>query len=400
MLMLSDLIGLATGATSPRALEAKSPLRYGQRSGRAAGMVVVWNVCRHCNMTCPHCYVAAGSKPSPGDLSLAEARRVIDDLASAGVSTLIVSGGEPLLRPDLFELISHARACGLSVQLSSNGVLIDEPIAARLKALGVGYVGVSVDGPEALNDDYRGLPGGFQAAVAALDHLRAAGVRTGLRTTLTRRNVDALPDMLELALAHADRFYVSHLVYAGRALKMMSDDLSPAQTRSSLLWLFDAAARLGAEGRPLRIVTGGNDSAAGLFLRWAERQLGREAAARARDLLARRGGNSAGEKLLNIDHRGHVHPDQFWQRVSLGRLPTQRLEEVLQHPLLGELAQREQRLTGRCAGCSERAICRGSHRERAEAAYGSLWAPDPACVLSDEEIGMVRADPMNGVAHA
>ncbi|MBL8739930.1 MAG: radical SAM protein, partial [Myxococcales bacterium] len=352
------------------------------------------------NMTCPHCYVAAGAKPSPGDLDTEQSKRVIDDLAVSGVTTLIVSGGEPLLRADVFELIERARSRGLSVQLSTNGVLIDGAVATRLKHLGIAYVGVSIDGPADLNDRYRGLDGGFDRAVSALGHLRAAGIRTGLRTTLTLQNVAFLPEMLELAVATADRFYVSHLVYAGRALKMIGDDLTPERTRASLFWLFERASELLREGHALRVVTGGNDSVAGLFLRWAQVRFGAEAGENLLALLRRRGGNSAGEKLLNIDHRGCVHPDQFWQGTSLGRLPDQRLLDVLRHPLLHQLSHREERLTGRCGECSDRALCRGSHRERAEATHGSLWASDPACVLTDDEIGLYGDRPRKGLAHA
>ncbi|MFO0552698.1 MAG: radical SAM protein [Polyangiaceae bacterium] len=402
MLMLTDLVRVAARLAPPAALAAESPLRFGARPsrGRGAGLVVVWNVCRHCNMTCPHCYVAAGGRPSPGDLDTADALKVIDALADASVSTLIVSGGEPLLREDVFTLLERARERGLSVQLSSNGVLIDAEVARRLGEVGVAYVGVSIDGPAALNDDYRGLEGGFDRAVAALEHVRAAGLRAGLRTTLTRRNHSVLPDMLELARKKADRFYVSHLVYAGRGLKMMTEDLSRAETRQSLEWLFGESARLVAEGDPLRIVTGGNDSASPLFLHWVEDNYGSEAGSRVRALLQRRGGNSAGEKLLNIDHRGRVHPDQFWQSATLGRLPADRFEDILDHPLLHDLRSREDRLKGRCADCGVRELCRGSHRERAEAAFGDLWAPDPACVLTDDEVHSRLEGSREGVAHA
>ena len=386
MLMLSELLRLAMGEAESSAIESGSPLRYRSTAASGLGPVVVWNICRHCNMTCPHCYVAAGAKPSPGDLGTAEALRVIDDLADTRVTSVIVSGGEPLLRADVFELIAHARARGIAVQLSTNGVLIDDEVAGRLASLGVSYVGVSIDGSRAFNDAYRGLDGGFDKAVAALALLRRHGVRTGLRTTLTTRNVAELPAMLELACGHADRFYLSHLVYAGRGLRMMRDDLTPEETRASLHSLFERAAGLAAERHPLRVVTGGNDSVAGLFARWVRFSFGASAEHRVRATLERRGGNSAGEKLINIDHKGGVHPDQFWQSERLGRVPDQPLAEILEHPLLQQLATREERLQGRCANCADRSMCRGSHRERAEAAYGDRWATDPSCVLTDAEI--------------
>lgn len=384
MLMLSDMIDVARGVASEEAARARSPRRFS--GGRAP--VVVWNVCRHCNMTCPHCYVAAGARRSPGDLSTEDALAVIDDLAASGVSTVIVSGGEPLLRDDLFTLLERMKAVGIGAQLSTNGVLVDARTAERLARVGVGYVGVSIDGPRELNDGYRGLEGGFDAALAGLRHARDAGMRTGVRITLTRRNVDVVEDVAEVAAeVGAGRFYVSHLVYAGRGLRMVKDDLDPAASRRAMLALFTMAARWLDGRRPMRFVTGSNDSDGPLLLAWLAERWGDAARERVELLLRARGGNSAGEKVLCIDHRGRVHPDQFWQDAVLGTVPRERFADVLAHPMRRELEGREERLEGRCGACRFRALCRGSHRERAVATTGNPWAPDPACVMKDAEIG-------------
>jgi len=343
-------------------------------------------------MKCPHCYAAAVAEPSPTDLTHAEGSRLLEELAACGVRIVIFSGGEPLLRPDLFELIAHARYLGISPQLSTNGVFIDDETAARLCEVGVAYVGISIDGLEEFNDEYRGEKGGFAAALAGLRNSKAAGMKTGLRMTLSCRNVDQLDAMIDVATqADVDRFYISHLVYSGRGFKVAHEDLSRKQVREVLNKLFARAEAMLDEGSGPRIVTGSNDSDGVLLLRWIEDRYGESAAEPVRELLLQRGGNSAGERVINIDPRGRVHPDQFWRAAVLGDVRKESMAKILEHPLREQLSNRLDHLKGRCGACSERLLCRGSHRERALAYYRDQWAPDPACVMEDSEIGVSAA---------
>jgi radical SAM protein with 4Fe4S-binding SPASM domain len=390
MLPVSDLLEVARGEASSESVGSRARQRFA-RSGTQAP-VVIWNVCMHCNMTCPHCYASAVSRPSPTDLSTEEGFRLLRELAECGVSVVIFSGGEPLLREDLFQLLARARDLGIAPQLSTNGVFIDDAVAERLAAAGVAYVGVSIDGLRAFNDAYRGLDGGYEAALRGLRCAKAAGMRTGLRMTLSRRNLEQLQAMVEVSEGvDADRFYASHLVYSGRGLKLAGEDLSRSEARSALHHLFEVAESLLSRGSGLRIVTGSNDSSGVLLLHWIEDRYGEAAARPVHALLLARGGNSAGEKVLNIDHRGRVHPDQFWRRAVLGDVRKQSFESILDHPLRTQLANRLDHLQGRCGACASRALCRGSHRERAIAATGELWASDPACVMEDAEIGLAPA---------
>jgi radical SAM protein with 4Fe4S-binding SPASM domain len=390
LLPITELIEVARGGSSSADLRSRAPRRF-TAEGQVAP-VVIWNVCMHCNMQCPHCYAAAVPEPSPTDLTREEGLRLLDELAASGVSVVIFSGGEPLLRPDLFDLIIHAKSLGISPQLSSNGVYIDEATAARLKEIGVAYVGISIDGVEEFNDEYRGMQGGFQAAVQGLRNAKAAGMRTGMRMTLSTRNFEQLDSIIEVALeAQVDRFYVSHLVYSGRGFKVVHEDLSREQVRGVLEYLFERAEELADQDSPLKIVTGSNDSDGVLLLRWIEDRYGAIPAKGVRELLLQRGGNSAGERVINIDSRGRVHPDQFWRSAVLGDVRKESIAQIFEHPLREQLKQRLDHLKGRCGACSERLLCRGSHRERALAYYRDQWAPDPACVMEDAEIG-VTAD--------
>jgi radical SAM protein with 4Fe4S-binding SPASM domain len=392
MLMVSQLLRVARGEVEPGTLRAGRPMRFGAVA--TAPVVVVWNVCRHCNMSCPHCYAAAGAKPSLADLSTAEGLRLLDQIAESGVRTVIFSGGEPLLRQDLDWLLRGAVARGLAAQLSTNGTLLDAATARRLRACGVSYVGVSIDGRPDFNDSYRGLVGGYHRALEALRHVQAVGVRTGLRITLTRRNVDQVAHVLEAARSvGAARFYVSHLVDAGRGRAVAGDDLDRGEARDALRALFARAEALLEDERAPEVVTGSNDSDGPFLALWVAARFGRAAAERVESLLLARGGNSAGQRLVSIDHRGRVHPDQFWPAVTLADVRREGFAAALRHPLRDELGRRAELLTGRCRSCRFLASCRGSHRERAVARHGDRWGPDPACVLTDEEI---RA----GSAHA
>jgi radical SAM protein with 4Fe4S-binding SPASM domain len=383
MLMVSDLVGLARGTESVVDLATRGPARRPPRVS-----VVVWNVCRHCNMKCPHCDSSTSLRRSPQELATAEVLRILGELAAAGVGSVVWSGGEPLLREDLARLVARTRELGMTPDLSTNGVLLSEQARALADA-GLAYAGVSLDAPGQKNDAYRGLAGGFDLAVRGLEATRVAGIETGIRMTVTRKNARDVGAMLDLAgRLGVDRFYVSHLVYAGRALGIAGDDLSPSESRRLLLELFDRVAD--AESPRPRVVTGGNDSGGPLFARWVGGRFGAAAGERVAGALLRRGGNSAGEAILAIDHRGLVHPDQFWQSAVLGDLREQSFAEVLAHPLRAELKERVQRLVGRCGGCRFVGLCRGSHRERALARSRDLWAPDPACVMTDQEVGAIR----------
>ncbi len=387
MLNITEMIRVARGDHAVASAMRGSPLRYDRND---APVVVVWNVCSHCNMSCPHCYASAIAVRSPTDLNHAEALSVIEQLADAGVKVLIFSGGEPLLRPDVVELMAYARDRGLVPQLSSNGVMIEAETAAQLSDAGVAYVGVSLDGLRDFNDSYRGLDGGFDRALAGLRFSRDEGMRTGARMTVTAFNAPMLPELLDIVAAEGiDRFYVSHLVYSGRAYQLFregSGALSPQDSRALLLELFENTVHLMDTGATTAVVTGGNDSCGPVLLRWLLHRFGEDAAVRAHTLLDKKGGNSAGDKLLAIDARGRVMPDQFWRDRILADLRTVPFADALAHPLRAELKTRGGRLGGRCGRCVHVPVCGGSHRERAWAAYGDIWAEDPGCLLDNDEL--------------
>jgi len=384
MLPISDIIERVHSGQMPD----KDQPRYNQQAP-----VVVWNVNRACNMTCPHCYASASKNPAQDGPTKEQALYVIENLSRAQIKVIIFSGGEPLLRSDLLQLMAYAREKGMQCHLSSNGTLVSADLAGKLREVGVSYAGISLDGSASFNDRYRGLVGGYELALAGLDYLQHCGIRTGLRFTLSSRNAHEALDLYELAVAkNVDRFYVSHLVDGGRGKAFARYDLSLEATRELMIRLF-ARALLGFQsGEKTRLVSGGNDADGVFLLPFLRRHLGEEAAERAHKLLQMRGGNSAAEKMINIDAQGQVHPDQFWQSAIMGNIYEQELNEILtNHPYLW-LKHREEHLHGRCRDCAFLSLCRGSHRERALTRTGDMFASDPACYLHDVETAAPRQE--------
>ena len=189
------------------------------------GPVVIWNLIRRCNLTCKHCYSISADKDFAGELSTAEVFAVMDQLKAFRVPALILSGGEPLLRPDIFEISARSKAMGFFTALSSNGTLIDAAMLEPIREIGYDYVGVSLDGLGATHDKFRRMQGAFDLSLAGIRLCRDAGLKVGVRFTMTQDNHQDLPGLLKLVEDEGvDRFYFSHLNYAGRGNKNRKDD--------------------------------------------------------------------------------------------------------------------------------------------------------------------------------
>lgn len=379
-------------------VEVSDPLRYGRQASRLPSHllqfsedkkpVVVWNVTSRCNLSCTHCYATASR--GADELSTQEARGVIEDLAGFGCPVLLFSGGEPFERPDILELAGHAVSCGLRVVFSSNGTRIDAGLAASIQEIGVSYVGISLDGMEEVHDRFRACPGAFQRSLAGIRRCREAGVKVGLRVTVTRDNVDEVPAIFDLLEAErAPRICLYHLVYSGRGANLAARDLSPARRRALLDLIIDRTAALHAKGRPIEALTVDNHcDGPYLYLRML-----REGHPRAGDvmtLLRMNGGNSTGHGIACIGWDGTVYPDQFWRNQPVGNVRAQPFSAIWGSPapgsLLAQLREKRRHVTGRCVGCRFLDVCGGNFRARAEAATGAIWGVDPACYLTDEEI--------------
>lgn len=381
-------------------------LRYGRRAGAGPAHllhyssdkkpVVVWNVTQRCNLSCMHCYADSHDRHYPGELSTDEGQRLLEDLSSFGAPTVIFSGGEPLLRSDLFQLAAHASELGLRCVLSTNGTLITASRARQIRDAGFSYVGISLDGIGPRHDKIRGKIGAYDEALAGLRRCREAGVRVGLRFTVHRQNVDQLPAIFDL-LEDEDipRCCVYHLAYAGRGDRIRGYDLEPGETRAVLDLIFERTRDFHRRGVEKEILTVDNHTD-GVYL---YRTLCDEEPDRAEDvhrLLSWNGGNQSGIAIASVDPQGNVHPDQFSWHYALGSVrerPFSAIWTDTSDPRMALLKDRKSALKGRCRSCRYLPICNGNLRVRAEKYFGDFLAPDPACYLTDEEIGLVPGTP-------
>ncbi|MCU7247511.1 heme d1 biosynthesis radical SAM protein NirJ [Pseudomonas koreensis] len=373
-----------------KALAGQAPAPRTSPPGSLRPPVVIWNLLRRCNLTCKHCYATSADSVFRDELDTSAALTVIDDLHDAGVKVLILSGGEPLLRDDLFVLSAHARAKGFFVALSTNGTLIGSHNIAQIHAANFDYVGISIDGLEATHDAFRQLKGSFASSMQAIRLCREHGIRVGLRTTLTQENHAQLPQLLGLMHEYdVQKFYLSHLNYSGRGKRSRKLDARQQMSRDAMRLIFERAWDDVVQGRDSDFVSGNNDADAVLLLQWVNEHLP-EHAAQLEHMLRAWGGNASGSGIANIDNTGEVHPDTYWWQHSVGnvrRTPFRTLWLEQPDALLQQLRAHPRAVGGRCGECRWLSLCNGNTRTRAWA-EGNLWGQDPGCHLSDDEIGL------------
>ncbi len=382
------------------------PIRYGHPtesqeyqvppSARERRPVTVWGATRRCNLACVHCYSDSADREYSGELTTREAKAMIDDLSQFAVPVLLMSGGEPLIREDIFELAEYAGAQGLRTVFSTNGTLINKEIARKIREVGVSYVGISLDGMKENNDRFRGRKGACTQAMEGFRNCLEVGQKVGLRFTLTRYNYDdleAIFDLIETEGIPRACFY--HLVYSGRGSKMEKDALTHQQSRRAVEIILARTEDFIQRGLMKDILTVDNHvDGPYLYLKLKEKDPGR--AKEVMEFLRWNGGGaySSGVGIGNIDPQGNVHPDQFWQSYTLGNIRERSFSEIWQDtsdPLMAGLKDRLPLLKGRCAKCCWQDCCGGSFRVRAQIISNDPWAPDPACYLTDEEIGITRS---------
>jgi len=382
-------------------VEPSDPIRYGRHSRDLPAHllqfssdkkpVVVWNTTRACNLNCIHCYARAVHRSSDRELSTGQGINLLDDLATFGVPVILLSGGEPLLRPDLTELARNAVDKGIRAVISTNGTLIDEEKAMLLKDAGVSYVGVSLDGLEKANDHFRGMNGAFQMALNGIKNCKKAELKVGLRFTINKLNVDQVPGIFDLVEEmDIERVCFYHLVYSGRGSDIIDQDLSHVETRQVVDLIIDRTRDMYNRGVKREVLTVDNHADGPyLYLRMLKENNAR--APEVLELLKMNGGNSSGQGIGCVDWYGQVYADQFWRQHSFGTILSRPFSQIwsdLTNPLTAQMKDKKRYVKGRCARCRWLDICGGNFRARAEAVSGDIWGEDPACYLTDKEIGL------------
>jgi len=380
-------------------VEPSDALRYGRMSSKLPSHllqfssdkrpVVVWNITRRCNLKCVHCYAHAKNITFNNELSTVEGKNLLADLADFGVPVILFSGGEPLTRKDLPELAAYAVKKGMRAVISTNGTLITPQKAQTLKEIGLSYVGISLDGMEEINDRFRGVKGAFRSALEGIENCKKAGIKVGLRFTINKSNVSEISKIFKL-LQKLDipRACFYHLVYAGRGTELVKEDLSHQESRKAVDLIMDLTKKLHDKGHIKEVLTVDNHADGPyLYLRLLKENPDR--AKEVLELLQMNEGNSSGIGIGCISWDGEVHADQFWRHYSFGNVKDRPFSEIwtdTSDPLLKKLKEKKKHAKGRCATCKWLDICAGNFRVRSEAVTGDIWAPDPACYLTDDEV--------------
>ena len=360
----------------------------GKKSRVLDGNIIIWNFTNRCNLTCRHCY----SYADPNSKDFLTTKLIVDsikDLKSAGVRFVIFSGGEPLIRKDIFDIADKMREEGIITYLSTNGLYINEKNVDKIIEK-FNYIGISIDGIEDIHDDFRGLKGAYKKSIASIELIQAHGGNAGIRFTMTKETQDSFYDIFRLAEElKVDKLYLSHLVYSGRGLENLKMDISKEKRIEFVNFIIDKALKYQKEGKKMDIVTGNMEMDAIILLEKFSKEY-----PHLKDEMIKRlknwGGNSAGKRLGNINSIAEVKPDPFFPFV-VGDMNKKSFNEIWlddENDILNKLRVTPRKISGKCRDCKVIDICNGGSRSRAYAISGDLWAEDPSCYLSDEQRGL------------
>lgn len=372
------LCGTATVAEALKGNTSEKLLQFS-----ATSPIVVWNATHKCNLRCKHCYITAGDKAMKSELTSEEGKELIKDLAGMNVPVLLFSGGEPLIREDIFELGKYAGSKGIRTVLSSNGTMITKNIASKIKETGFQYVGISIDGLPLTHNMFRGIDNAFEMAREGIENLKGVGVKVGVRFTINKYNYHELRDVLKFVVeSGVPRFCMYHLVYSGRGKEMAGDDITNNELMDVFNLLKEFTIEIHQKGIELEVLTTDNHADGVLIHRYIEENMPQRAD-EVMELLRMHGGCSAGTKVANIGPSGNVHPCQFWTNKVLGNVREKRFSSIwnnTEDEFLSMLRNKGAYLKGKCGECQYKDVC-GGCRVRAEAVREDMWQEDPCCYI-------------------
>lgn len=336
--------------------------------------LVAWELTRACNLACRHCRADAVTGPDPDELTTDEAKNFIDQLAEYGKPILILTGGEPLLRDDIYEIAAYGTDKGLRVVFATNGTLVTREVARHLKAAGIQRISVSIDGSDAgTHDDFRCEDGSFQAAMAGIQIIKDEGIGFQINTTITRRNIDQIPGILELAVRlGAEALHIFLLVPTGRGKEIEEDEIAPEEYERVLNWFYDQREKV-----PLQLKA---TCAPHYFriMRQRAREEGIRITVETHGFEAMTKGCLGGSGFCFVSHIGEVYPCGYLPALA-GSIRRQSFRDIWEHSKVFNDIRDLNRLKGKCGICEYRAVCSGC-RARAYAATGDYMDEEPYCV--------------------
>ncbi len=336
--------------------------------------LIAWELTGACNLECVHCRASATKTPSPDELSTDEAKHLIDDIASFAKPIIILSGGEPLVRDDVYEIAQYGTDKGLRMVLATNGILVTREVAKRLKDAGIKRVSISIDGANAkTHDEFRGMPGAFEGALKGINTLKEAGLSLQINTTITKRNLDEVPKILDLTLElGADALHIFMLVPTGRGEVLAGEEVSPEEYERVLNWLYDTQKRAKIQLKA---------TCAPHYFRIMHQRAKQEGALvepREEGFSAMTKGCLAGTGFCFISRTGEVYPCGYLP-VLVGDIRRQSFWEIWRNSKIFIELRDSSRLKGKCGRCEFRRVC-GGCRARAYAATGDYLDEEPYCI--------------------
>ena len=339
-----------------------------------APMLVIWEVTQACDLACVHCRASARPERNPGELTTDQGYRLLDEIRSFGEPLMVFTGGDPLKRPDLYDLIRHSVRIGLRTNVTPSATpLLTAAAIDGFREAGVSRMAISVDGPDAAtHDDFRGIPGTFERAMFALRHAREIGLDTQFQTTVTRRNMARLPEVAELVReARSKMWSLFFLIVTGRALA--GDDLDAAEYEKVFEFMYELS-----KTAPFGIKT----TEAMHYRRYVAQRIKAEHGVteneNAKGVAWRTAGVSDGKGFVFVSHTGEIFPSGFLP-VSGGNVQQDALTTVYRDSVLFRTLRDTTQRGGKCGLCEYQKICGGS-RSRAYAFTGDYLAEDPRCI--------------------
>ncbi len=356
--------------------EGKHPHAAGAKTGqlKADLRLVAWELTRSCNLACVHCRAAAQDRPYEGELTLAECRRVMDEIAEVAQPIVILTGGEPLLRPDVFELAAYGNEKGFRMTLATNGTLLTPEIADRMIATGIQRISISIDGASAQSHDaFRMVPGAFEGALRGIAAARAAGLDFQVNTTITQANIEEFPKIHELVVSlGAVAHHIFLLVPMGRGKDLREEGIGAERYEKTLHWFYEqkdkAPLQLKATCAPhyYRI------------LRQRARDEGKEVDFQSFGLDAVTRGCLGGTGFVFISHVGQVQPCGYLE-LDCGNVREQSFREIWENSPIFRNLRDLRKYEGKCGRCEYNRVC-GGCRARAYEATGNYLAEEPLCL--------------------
>ena len=336
--------------------------------------LVAWETTRNCNLSCVHCRAAATRGPYSGELDTAAALRLLDQISEVGNPIIILTGGEPLLRNDIFDIAAYGTAKGLRMVMAPNGTLITPEIADQMAKTGIQRISVSLDGATAESHDrFRGVAGAFDGALQGIEHAKSAGIEFQINTTITKTNLDQIPKILELAESlGAVAHHIFLLVPTGRGKYIVDQEIDAREYEKTLNWFYDQRKKT-----PLQLKA---TCAPHYYriLRQRAKSDGQNVTFETHGLDAVTRGCLAGTGFCFISHQGIVQPCGFLDQ-NCGDVTKQTFGEIWRNSETFKTLRNFKQLKGKCGACEFHRVC-GGCRARAYEATGDFMAPEPLCL--------------------